>query len=107
MNPAKTIFQIWTDMTYEGVMSHALVRLVSTVSHTLPRGLSHAARVAPSDMAQLSHVSSFSVTGPPRVPRPSFSCTLWPTTSTPFNPEWLAQNLYNCHSSSNPKGRII
>jgi hypothetical protein len=50
-----------------------MTSLHSTVSPTLPCELSHAIRVAPSDMVRLSHASQFSVTGLARVPRPSFS----------------------------------
>jgi hypothetical protein len=59
--------------TYEEVTPYASARLNSTLSHSLPCGLSHAKRVAPSDMARLSHASSFSITGPPRGSHPFFS----------------------------------
>jgi hypothetical protein len=79
INPAKTFLSNLAllscvspiGVTYKGVTPYALTRLGSTVSHTLPCGWSHAARVTLSDMVWLNHASSFSMTGPPRVPRPS------------------------------------
>jgi hypothetical protein len=56
------------DVTYEVVTSYAVARLDSTLSHSLPRGLSHAARVGPSDMPRLNHISSFDMIGPSKGP---------------------------------------
>jgi hypothetical protein len=63
---------------YKGVKPYVVARLASTVSRTLPCGLSHTARVAPSDMAWLSHANPFGMTGRPRLPRPSSSFFLPP-----------------------------
>jgi hypothetical protein len=49
-----------------------LAQLGSTVAQYPPRALSHAAGVTPPDMARLSHVNPFGVTGPTSCLWPSF-----------------------------------
>jgi hypothetical protein len=75
-----------SDVTYKGVVPCTLTQLGSMLSHFLPRGLTRAARVALSDMARLSHTSSFDVTGPSKASGPlSFSSSSLSSSSSSFH----------------------